>query len=280
MHAIRCQKFKVCGSMEDEKISGSRHGAREHGSGQNEKQQPAGKAGRLSLRRLAPLAVVAAAIALFFALGLDRYLSFEALRENRHALLEWRDQNRIAVVAIYIIGYAGVVALSIPGAVWMTIGGGFLFGTILGTLYVVVGATLGATLIFLAARYALRDYLRGKAGPMVRKMEAGFRENALSYLLFLRLIPAFPFWIVNLVPAFLGVPLRTYVIGTFLGIIPGSFVYASVGNGLGAVIDAGERPDLSIIFAPEVILPIIGLALLALLPIAYKWIKGRPQSAQ
>jgi uncharacterized membrane protein YdjX (TVP38/TMEM64 family) len=259
------------------------HGAMPNGKeqslGQNMKEEPAKKAGRLSWRRLTPLAVIAAAIGLFFALGLDQYLSFEALRDNRHALLEWRDQNQIAVIAIFIIGYAVVVALSIPGAVWMTIGGGFLFGTIAATLYVVVAATIGATLIFLAARYALRDYLRSKTGPMARKMEAGFRENALSYLLFLRLIPVFPFWIVNLVPAFLGVPLRTYVIGTFLGIIPGSFVYASVGNGLGAVIDAGERPELSIIFAPEVILPIIGMALLSLLPAAYKWIKGHRPAA-
>lgn len=245
-----------------------------------ENEQAVDKTRRLSLRRLAPLAVIAVAIVLFFALGFDQYLSFDALKENRHALLEWRDQNQIAAVLIFIIGYAIAVALSLPGAIWLTIGGGFLFGTILGSLYAVVAASIGATLVFLAARYALRDYLRSKAGPAVRRMEGGFRENALSYLLFLRLIPIFPFWLVNLVPAFLGVPLHTYVIGTFLGIIPGSFVYASVGNGLGAVIDAGERPDLSIIFDPAILLPIIGLAFLALLPIAYKWIKKSPAQAR
>ena len=241
-----------------------------------ENEQAANKAGRLSLRRLVPLAVIAAAIVLFFALGFGQYLSFDALKENRHGLLEWRDENRIAAVLIFIIVYALAVALSLPGAVWLTIGGGFLFGTIMSTLSVVGAATIGATLIFLAARYALRDYLRSKVGPALRKMEDGFRDNALSYLLFLRLIPVFPFWLVNLVPAFIGVPLRTYVIGTFLGIIPGSFVYSSVGNGLGAVIDAGERPDLSIIFDPAILLPIVGLAFLALLPIAYKWIKKSP----
>ena len=241
-----------------------------------EKEGVSKRSGRLSLRRTAPLMVIAVAILLFFALGFNQYLGFDALKENRHALLEWREHNQIAAVLIFIIGYAVVVALSLPGAVWMSIGGGFVFGTIASTLYVVVAASIGATLVFLAARYALRDYLRSKAGLAVRKMEGGFRENALSYLLFLRLIPVFPFWLVNLVPAFLGVPLHTYVIGTFLGIIPGSFVYSLVGNGLGAVIDAGERPDLSIIFDPTILLPIIGLAILALLPIAYKWIKTGP----
>ena len=232
------------------------------------------KAERLSLRRVTPLAVIAAAVLLFFALGLDQYLSFEALKENRHALLDWRDRNPIAAVLVYIIGYIVAVALSLPGAIWLTIGGGFVFGTLFATLYAIVAATIGATLVFILARYALGDYLRSKAGPTIRKMESGFRENALSYLLFLRLMPIFPFWLVNLAPAFLGVRLSTFMIGTFLGVIPGSFVYASVGNGLGAVIDAGERPDLSIIFDPAIIGPIIGLAIFALLPVAYKFIKA------
>jgi uncharacterized membrane protein YdjX (TVP38/TMEM64 family) len=232
------------------------------------------KAGRLPLRRLAPLAAIAAAILLFFALGFDQYLSFEALKENRHALLEWRDRNETAAVLIFIIGYAVAVALSVPGAIWLTISGGFLFGTLFGSLYAVVAATTGAALVFIAARYALRDYLSSKAGPTIRKMEDGFRKNALSYLLFLRLTPVFPFWLVNLASAFLGVRLGTFVIGTFFGIIPLSAVYASVGNGLGAVIDAGRSPDLSIIFDPAILGPIIGLAFIALLPAAYKSIKA------
>ena len=130
-------------------------------------------------------------------------------------------------------------------------------------------------MLFLVARHALGDVLRGRAGPFVARMEAGFRANALNYLLVLRLIPLFPFWLVNLVPAFVGVRTSTYVLGTLLGIIPGTFVYASVGNGLGAVFDAGETPDLAIIFKPEILLPIVGLALLALLPIAYKRFQAR-----
>jgi uncharacterized membrane protein YdjX (TVP38/TMEM64 family) len=129
--------------------------------------------------------------------------------------------------------------------------------------------------VFLIARTALGDALRAKAGPWMRRMEAGFRENAFSYLLVLRLIPLFPFWLVNLVPAFLGVPLGAYVLATFLGIIPGSLVYASVGNGLGVVFDRGGAPDLGIIFRPAILGPIVGLAALALLPVIYRKYKGR-----
>ena len=135
------------------------------------------------------------------------------------------------------------------------------------------GATAGATIVFLIARSALGETLRAKAGPRIRRMEEGFRADALSYLLVLRLIPLFPFWLVNIVPAFLGVPVRTYVLGTFIGIIPGSFVYASVGNGLGAVFEAGGTPDLGIIFEPAILLPIVGLAVLALLPVAYRKVR-------
>jgi uncharacterized membrane protein YdjX (TVP38/TMEM64 family) len=232
------------------------------------------KAGGLSLRRLAPLAAIATAILLVFALDFDQYLSFETLKQNRHALLEWRDRNGGAAVLIFIIVYVVAVALSVPGAMWLTMSGGFLFGTLFGTLYAVVAATIGAALVFIAARYALGDYLRNKAGPTVRKLEGGFRKNALSYLLFLRLTPVVPFWLVNLVPAFLGVRLGTFIIGTFFGIIPLTAVFASVGSGLGAVIDAGRKPDLSIVFDPAIVGPIFGLAMIALLPAAYKSIKA------
>ncbi len=157
--------------------------------------------------------------------------------------------------------------------------GGFLFGTFEAAVYVVIGATLGATGIFLAAKTAFGDVLHARAGPALQKMEAGFQENALSYLLVLRLIPLFPFWLVNIVPAFLGVPLRTYVIGTFFGIIPGVLVFASVGSSIGGVLDSfdpDDPPDLgSIIFQPENLLPLLGLAVLSLLPIVYRRIKAR-----
>jgi uncharacterized membrane protein YdjX (TVP38/TMEM64 family) len=245
-----------------------------------------GRTKRFTLRRLAPLAVIAAALIAFFAFGLDDYVSFAMLKQHRQALIGFVNANGVWAALLFVSLYAVATAVSLPGGAILTIAGGFLFGPLFATIYVVGGATLGATGLFLAARTALGEPLRARAGPSLQRMEQGFRENAMSYLLFLRLIPAFPFWLVNLVPAFLGVPLRTYVVGTAIGIIPGSFVYASVGNGLGAVFDAGEVPDLGIIFKPEILIPIVGLAVLALLPIAYKRFKrdgtddGAPRASQ
>jgi uncharacterized membrane protein YdjX (TVP38/TMEM64 family) len=227
------------------------------------------------IRRLAPLAVLLAAIAAFFALGLHHYLSFEALRQHREELLALVEQHPLLAPLAFMAVYAAVIALSVPGGAILTIAAGFLFGILPATLYVVASATIGAAIVFLIARTALGDALRARAGPRIRRMEEGFRQDALSYLLVLRLIPIFPFWLVNIVPAFLGVPLRTYVLGTLVGIIPGSFVYASVGNGLGAVFDAGETPDLGVIFEPAILLPIAGLAVLALLPVVYRRFKAR-----
>ncbi len=233
-------------------------------------------AGRGSaLKRFLPLAALAAAVVIFFALGLDDYVSFEALRENRQRLLDFVAAHPLLAPLAFVVVYAAVVALSVPGGAVMTIAGGFLFGLWLGAIYAVIGATLGATAVFLIAKTALGDALRARAGPWMRRMEAGFRENAFSYLLVLRLIPIFPFWLVNLVPAFLGVPLGTYVLATFLGIIPGGLVYASVGNGLGVVFDQGGTPDLGIIFRPAILGPILGLAVLALLPVFYRKYKDR-----
>ncbi|MCW8862298.1 MAG: TVP38/TMEM64 family protein [Rhodospirillales bacterium] len=236
---------------------------------------PEGGGERLSPWRLVPLAFLLAGLVAFFATGLDDYLSFEMLNTHRQDLVGWVVENRLLSIVAFIGLYAVATLFSLPGGVWLTISGGFMFGTVEGALFSVIGATFGATGIFLLARYALGDYFAAKAGPAVRRMEEGFRENAFSYLMFLRLVPAFPFWLVNLVPAFLGVPLRTYVICTFLGIIPGGAVYAAVGNGLGAVIDAGEVPDLGIVFKPEVLAPLIGLALLSLVPVFYKKFRNR-----
>jgi uncharacterized membrane protein YdjX (TVP38/TMEM64 family) len=227
------------------------------------------------LKRFLPLAILVLAIVTVFAFGLDEYLRFEQLSQNRAQLLDFVERHAALAPLLFMAIYAAVIALSVPGGAVLTMAGGFLFGVALGTLYVVVAATIGASLVFLAARTALGDSLRRRAGPWLRRMEDGFRENALHYLLFLRLVPIFPFWLVNLVPAFLGVPFRIYLTATFFGIIPGSLVYASVGNGLGAVFDAGATPDLGIIFKPAIILPLAGLALLAILPVAYKKIKAR-----
>ena len=166
-----------------------------------------------------PLALVLVLVAFFYS-GLGRYLSFETLRENQGLLKGWVHDNGALAVITYMLAYAAVTIFSLPGGLVMSITGGFLFGTVWGALYIVVGATAGATVLFIAAKTSLGDPLRAKAGPWLQKMEEGFQENALSYLLVLRLVPLFPFFVVNLVPAFLGVSLSVYVIGTFFGIIP------------------------------------------------------------
>ena len=231
------------------------------------------------VKRLAPLAVMAAAIGAFFALGLDQYVTFDALREHRALLTGFVAQQTLLAVALFIVVYATATALSLPGGAVLTVTGGFLFGSLGGTIWVVIAATLGATGIFLVAKTALGDTLRAKAGPALKKMEDGFRENALSYLLVLRLVPLFPFFVVNLVPAFLGVNLRTYMIGTFIGIIPGSFVFASVGAGLGSIFDAGQDFTLTGVLTSEIVTALVGLAALSLLPVVYKKVKARRTAA-
>jgi uncharacterized membrane protein YdjX (TVP38/TMEM64 family) len=227
--------------------------------------------------RVLPLVVLVAGLVAFFALGLQRYVTFEALAHHREALLAWVAGHRLVAPFAYGLVYIVAVALSVPGGIWLTIGGGFLFGTVAGGLYAVIGATAGATVLFLAARTAFGNVLRARAGSALERMEEGFRRDAFNYLLVLRLVPLFPFFLVNLVPAFLGVRLRTYVGATALGIIPATFVFASVGNGLGAVFDAGgDRPHL--LTAP-VLLPLLGLALLALIPVVYRSVKRRQGGA-
>jgi len=198
--------------------------------------------------------------------GGNRYLSFAVLAENRDWLCSLVQQWGLLAAFGYIAIYGALVALSVPGAAGLTFAGGFLFGTWTGAVCAVIGATLGATALFVAARAGLGG-LAQRAGRFAAKLEAGFRADAFSYLLVLRLVPIFPFWLVNLVPALVGVRLGTFVLATFLGIIPGSFVYASLGSGLGSVV---EEPDLAIVFEPRVLLPIVGLAILALIPIGYK----------
>ena len=163
---------------------------------------------RVALGRFVPLVVLVAALVAFFAFGLQRYVGFSMLREHRSALMHFVADHAVLSALAFMAVYAVATAVSLPGGAVLTVAGGFLFGTLLGSIYVMIGATVGATGLFLAARTAFGDALRGRAGPWVARMEAGFRENALSYLLFLRLVPVFPFWLVNLVPAFLGVPLR------------------------------------------------------------------------
>lgn len=228
-------------------------------------------------KRLLPLALIGAALAAFFAVGGPDYVSMDSLRENREFLTGLVADNFVLVLLGFITTYAVLVAISFPGASFLSIFGGFLFGTLVGGFGIVVGATLGATGIFLAARYAFGDALSKKAGPYMKKFEKGLKENELSYLFILRLIPAFPFFIVNIVPALFDVKIRNYMLSTFFGIIPGALVYASVGAGIGAIFDQGGEANLGgLMLQPMVIGPILGLITLSLIPILYKKIKGMP----
>lgn len=219
--------------------------------------------------RFLPLVAIAVGGIAAFTFGRD-YLSFSALAEHYQDMVAWRDANWIASVLVFMGVYVAAVAFSVPGAVWLTLIGGFLFGTVLGSVLVVTAATLGALLIFLAARTALGDALRARAGGWLTRMEEGFREGQVSYLLIMRLVPVVPFFVANLAPAFFGVRTLTYVWTTFVGIIPGTVVYISIGAGLGEQLARGEAPDLGVIFQPHVLGPLLGLAVLASLPLVLK----------
>jgi len=233
---------------------------------------------RFTWQRLLPLLVLIGGICVFFALDLNHYLTFSALSEHRQSLLGWTSAHVWLAPLAYIGMYILVVTFSLPGATVMTVSGGFIFGVLAGGAYAVVGATVGATLLFLVAKSSLGDFLLAKAGPVVKRMQAGFEANAWSYMFVLRLVPIFPFFLVNLAPAFLGVPLRIYVVATLFGILPGGFVFALAGAGLGSVFDSGESFTVQGVMTPEMIAALTGLALLALLPVAYKRLGARQKA--
>jgi uncharacterized membrane protein YdjX (TVP38/TMEM64 family) len=228
------------------------------------------------LRYLPMIAIVL--VAAVGAFALRDYLGFDALRDNREALIAFRDSNLVLTVLLFVVAYVVIVAFSLPGAAIATLTGGFLFGTWAGTVINITGATLGAVVIFLAARMGLGDKLKARmeaSDGMIAKIKKGIDENQWSMLFFIRLVPAVPFFVANLIPAFLGVPLYRFVVSTFVGIIPGSLVFTSVGAGLGEVFAKGETPNLGIIFEPHILLPILGLCALSLLPVAIKAVTGK-----
>lgn len=223
------------------------------------------------MRRLPLIGILL--VAAIGAFTLRDTLTFDMLRDNRETLVAFRDANYAATVALFMLAYVVIVAFSLPGATIATLTGGFLFATFPGALFNITAATLGATLIFLAARWGLGERLAAKmetSEGTVKRIKDGIDENQWSMLFLIRLVPAVPFFVANLVPALVGVPLNRFVISTFLGIIPGGVVYTSVGAGLGQVFERGETPNLGIIFEPQILLPLLGLCLLALLPILIK----------
>jgi uncharacterized membrane protein YdjX (TVP38/TMEM64 family) len=221
-------------------------------------------------KRFAPLALIAAGLAAAFAFGWTDYLTLEQLRTRRDALQAFVEARPLASVAAFTALYALAVAFSIPGALILTLSGGFLFGTLIGGSATVTGATIGAIAVFLAARTAFGDVLRRRAGGAVARIEEGVRKDAFFYVLTLRLLPIFPFWLVNIATGLVDIPLRTYALATFLGVIPGTFIYSALGAGLGSIFDRAEAPNLSIIFEPQILLPLVGLALLSLTPVVFR----------
>lgn len=230
-----------------------------------------------NITRLIPLAAILIAAGLGFVFLRD-VLSFEALAANREALEVFRDQNYLMATLLFVTAYAVIVGFSLPGATIATLTGGFLFGTFPGVFFNVAGATIGATAIFLAAKNGLGDKLAAKmdqAEGRLQRFKSELDRSQWSVLFVIRLVPIIPFFVANLLPALVGVPLHRFLVSTFLGIIPGALIYTSVGAGLGAVLDAGETPDLGIIFEPHILLPLLGLAAFSVLPIIVRKIRNR-----
>jgi uncharacterized membrane protein YdjX (TVP38/TMEM64 family) len=225
-------------------------------------------------RRLAPVAILLLGLALFLLLGLERYFSFEMMREHQAALADWVAHNQLVAALLYVVGYSLVVAFSLPISLVVTLLGGFLFGIWIGTVLSVIGATAGSVAVFFAARTAFYDLFHARAGRALVRLEEGFKRDGFSYLLFLRLVPIFPFWLINIVPALLGMPVGPYAAATLIGIIPGALVYSSVGAGLGTLIAQGQAPDPGIIFEWRILLPLLGLAMLALAPVLYSHLRS------
>jgi uncharacterized membrane protein YdjX (TVP38/TMEM64 family) len=226
-------------------------------------------------QRFIPIALLAAGLVTFFALGLQHYLSLQSLRDHRALLLGYVGAHPVLAAASYAAIYVSIIAFSVPGGTIMTIAGGFLFGTFEAATLATCSATLGGTILFLATKTALADYFRTRMGPRVRRFEDGFNRNAFSYLFVSRLIPMFPFPIVNIASGLLDVKASTFIIATFTGIIPATVVFAGLGSGLGKLFDKGVAPNMHLFLRPQILLPVAGLAILALIPPIWRAIASR-----
>ena len=233
---------------------------------------------RAAWRRWLPLGAIVLGLILVFAFDFDQFATFQHLKDNHQRLTEFVAAHYVQAVSIFLVLYVLFVALSLPGAIWLTVAGGFLFGAFVGTILAVIAATIGASLLFLATKTSLGDYLRAHAGPWLAKVERGFADNQWSYLLMMRLFPAIPFFIANLIPAFLGVPLPVFIVTTFIGIIPATAIFTTIGAGLGSVLETGVDLNLSSLLTPQVKGALVGLAILAAVPIVVKFLRRRRAS--
>lgn len=227
-----------------------------------------------TLGRIALVVAIATVIIVAWRLGAFEFLSLETLRTRRGELSAYVDSHRIVSFAIYMAIYATATAMALPGVMWITISGGFLFGLTLGTVGTTLGATSGALVLFLMARYLFAESLRARTGPFLKRFEDGFQRDAFFYLLGMRVMPIVPFFIANIAPAFLGVRASLFVLTTALGILPGVLAYAWIGAGLGAAFDAGQTPDLGT-FAGELAPAFVALGLLSLAPALLRYFRAR-----
>ncbi len=227
------------------------------------------------IKRYLPILIILILMAIVYATGIYEYFSYQTLKAYHSDLRLYVTKHYIFAPFAFILIYILSTALSIPGGIFLSLIGGFLFPEPLSMLYVVIGATVGATLLFLAARTALGKQLFKKAGPFLKKMEGGFKKNAVSYLLFLRFVPIFPFWLVNLAPAFFNVRLSTFIWTTFVGILPGAYVFTQAGEGLGAIFESEGGITLDAIFNVKIKIALIALGIFALIPIVVKKIRKK-----
>ena len=221
------------------------------------------------IKRMLPILVLALGLGLFFAFDLGRFISIAVLAENYVAITAWVADHLVLAVAAYFALYVIAVAFSLPIATPLTLAGGAVLGYVAAPV-IILAATLGALILFLAARGAFADVLAKRCGPFMSKISEGFQEQPFFWLLALRLIPLAPFWAVNIAPALLGMRSSSYIMATLIGIAPGTTVYVAVGRGFDAVLAAGKAPDLSTLGDIRIIAPLAGLGLLALIPILAK----------
>ena len=218
--------------------------------------------------------ILLSGLVLFFVTSLHEWLSFNKLAAHYGDIKSYIAANQLLSYLLFFAIYLIAVAFSLPIASLLTLAGGALLGWA-SAAFILIAATMGASIVFLAARSVMADFLAAKAGPFLKKLEAGFAENAFSYLLALRLVPLAPFWVVNIVPALLGMRLIPFIIATFIGIAPGTLVYVYVARGFDHILAQGKAPDLSTLSDIKIIGPLAALGALALLPSLLKWLKAR-----
>jgi uncharacterized membrane protein YdjX (TVP38/TMEM64 family) len=227
------------------------------------------------VKKWLPLLFILFILVAFYQLNLSDYFTFDSLRAHHRWLHEIRNEHNVLTPVLYALVYIIAVAACIPAALFLTLIGGFLFGPALGTFLVVFSATLGGTIIFLAVKNSLTPWFEERAGKWLAQMEKGFQENAFFYLLTLRLIPLFPFWLVNIIPALLDVRLVIFLWATVLGVIPAAFIYTSIGHSLDLILEMNQTPSPQIIFRVDILVPLLGLAILSLLPVLYRYFNKR-----